>query len=163
MRSGSNSVVECQLPKLKVAGSNPVSRSPSLPEPSPHRSAMRISVRYLCLFVLLTTVLSLPACRPKPLEHALAGRIEPVQGNRVITEYCQSCHIHRTFDSTTHVSQAQVLYDREPFSTTGQCRTCHLVSKNTWGVHKRKTIWPAEAGTGQHKPLKGLKWLKDLF
>ena len=24
---GSNSVVECQLPKLKVAGSNPVSRS----------------------------------------------------------------------------------------------------------------------------------------
>ena len=25
--SGSNSVVECQLPKLKVAGSTPVSRS----------------------------------------------------------------------------------------------------------------------------------------
>jgi hypothetical protein len=25
--SGSNSVVECQLPKLDVAGSNPVSRS----------------------------------------------------------------------------------------------------------------------------------------
>ncbi len=31
--SGSNSVVECQLPKLKVAGSNPVSRSFALPCP----------------------------------------------------------------------------------------------------------------------------------
>ena len=28
--SGSNSVVECQLPKLDVAGSNPVSRSKNL-------------------------------------------------------------------------------------------------------------------------------------
>ena len=28
--SGSNSVVECQLPKLDVAGSNPVSRSKTL-------------------------------------------------------------------------------------------------------------------------------------
>ena len=27
LRRGSNSVVECQLPKLKVAGPNPVSRS----------------------------------------------------------------------------------------------------------------------------------------
>ena len=27
LTSGSNSVVECQLPKLDVAGSNPVSRS----------------------------------------------------------------------------------------------------------------------------------------
>jgi hypothetical protein len=34
--SGHNSVVECQLPKLKVAGSNPVARSSFLRPPGVH-------------------------------------------------------------------------------------------------------------------------------
>ena len=124
---------------------------------------MRVSVRYLCLLILISSLLSLSACRPKPLDDALKGRIEPVKGNRIITEYCQSCHIHRTFDPTRHVPQAQALYDRAPFNETVQCRACHLVRKDTWGARKRKTLWPAEVAAGKHKTLPGLKWLRDQF
>ena len=42
----------------------------------------------------------------------------------------------------------QGLYDREPYTTAIQCRTCHLVGENTWGIKSRKTVFPADvAGT----------------
>jgi hypothetical protein len=93
---------------------------------------------------VLVTLLSLTACRVNPLHEALKGTLAPDVGNRVITEYCQSCHIHRAFDALTHVPRVQTLYDREPYIEQTQCRACHMVRKDTWGTHRRKTLWPAE-------------------
>lgn len=48
LRCGSNSVVECQLPKLKVAGSNPVFRSPRTYPIQPDFLILAIQEAFLC-------------------------------------------------------------------------------------------------------------------
>ncbi|MDH3600161.1 MAG: hypothetical protein OEU26_11035 [Candidatus Tectomicrobia bacterium] len=120
-------------------------------------------MRHACLLLFVSVLLSLPACRPKPLEDALKGRLPPEDNNRVITEYCQSCHIHRAFDDLGHVPRMQALYDRSPYTEATQCRTCHLVHKNTWGDRRRKTIWPAEVAKGTASNSSGLGWFKRIF
>ncbi len=117
-------------------------------------------MRHVCILILLGILLSLSACRPKPLDQALKGRLEPDKNNQVIADYCQSCHIHRAFDALSHVPQAQALYDRAPYTETTQCRTCHLVHKNTWGDRRRKTLWPAEVTTGSSPKIPGVGWFK---
>jgi hypothetical protein len=124
---------------------------------------MRFSVRHASLLLFISVLLNLSACRPQPLVDALNGRFPPEDNNRVITEYCQSCHIHRAFDDLSHVPQVQTLYDRSPYTEATQCRNCHLVHKNTWGARRRKTIWPAEVAKGTTSQSSGLGWLERLF
>jgi hypothetical protein len=57
---------------------------------------------------------SLTACQPRPLEEALQGRPSPEESNIIITEYCQTCHIHRAFDPADHTERVKALYDRPP-------------------------------------------------
>jgi hypothetical protein len=97
------------------------------------------------------------------LEEALRGRLPPEDNNRIITEYCQSCHIHRTFDDLSHVPQVQALYDRPPYTEATQCRDCHLVHKDTWGERRRKTIWPADVAQGTASNSSSFDWFKRLF
>lgn len=100
---------------------------------------------FLCLIVPL---LFLTACIPEPLDLALKGKLPDAESDTVITAYCQTCHIHRTFETASHAPRMQGLYDREPYTAATQCRTCHLVGENTWGVKSRKTLFPADvAGT----------------
>jgi hypothetical protein len=135
----SNSVVECQLPKLKVAGSNPVSRSSFL---SAHPSRLRLRLHWsICAVVML---LSLTACKPDPLGKALQGELSPDENNLVVIGYCQSCHIHRALNPSEHLTRARTLYSRAPYTTTTQCRACHLVSEDTWNMKHRKTIFPVD-------------------
>jgi hypothetical protein len=60
--SGNNSVVECDLAKVEVAGSNPVSRSNFLPSSSPDHSSSRLPGGQFSQG-LLTTLLSAGFCR----------------------------------------------------------------------------------------------------
>ncbi len=96
---------------------------------------------FLCLIVPLFL---LTACIPEPLDLALKGKLPDDDSNTVITTYCQSCHIHRTFEASNHAPSMQVLYSREPYTAATQCRTCHLVGENTWGMKSRKTLFPAD-------------------
>jgi hypothetical protein len=93
---------------------------------------------------LALTLVSLTACQKVPLDEALRGKLAPAVANEIITEYCQSCHIHRTFDAIGHVSRVHALYDREPYTTATECRLCHMVRQDTWGMRRRKTLWPAQ-------------------
>ena len=93
---------------------------------------------------------SLASCQKPPLDKALRGNFSAAENNEIITEYCQSCHIHRTFDPIPHTSRVQALYDREPYTVTTECRVCHLVRKDTWGMRLRKTLWPAQVAQGQN-------------
>ena len=124
-----------------------------------------------CWYVILTLpIILLASCIPEPLDLALDGKLPDEESRTVITNYCQSCHIHRTFESVEHTPRMQALYDREPYTTAMQCRTCHLVGENTWGTKSRKTIFPADvsgrrAATPQQAPSrpgllrKIMKWL----
>lgn len=103
--------------------------------------------RWYLLFTV--PLILLTACIPDPLDLALNGTLPEDESNAVITDYCQTCHIHRTFEAVDHAPRMQALYDREPYSAAIQCRTCHLVSENTWGMKSRKTIFPAEASRSQ--------------
>ena len=97
---------------------------------------------FLCLIVPLFL---LTACIPEPLDLALKGKLADAESNTVIIDYCQTCHIHRTFAAADHAPRMQGLYDREPYTAATQCRTCHLVGENTWGMKSRKTLFPADA------------------
>ena len=94
--------------------------------------------------------LSVTACRPDPLQEALKGKLRPPEkNNQVIVEYCQTCHIHRAFEPMSHIPRMHALYNRPPYTVTTECRLCHLVKTNTWGAHRRKTLWPAEVAQGK--------------
>ena len=96
-------------------------------------------------YILLTVpLILLTSCIPEPLDLALKGKLPGEESNTVITGYCQTCHIHRTFEPIDHSPRMQALYDREPYNAAMQCRTCHLVGENAWGMKSRKTIFPAD-------------------
>ena len=96
-------------------------------------------------YILLTVpFILLASCIPEPLDLALKGKLPGEESNTVITDYCQSCHIHRTFEPVGHAPRMQALYDREPYTAAMQCSTCHLVGENTWGMKSRKTLFPAD-------------------
>src|SRR6266446_4811283 len=151
----SNSAVECQLPKLKVAGSNPVSRSSCL-----SAYVLRLRVRPYWLICIIVTLLNLTACKLAPLGSALKGEFEPNVNNLVIVGYCQSCHIHRTLNPSEHLTRVRTLYDRVPYTTTTQCRACHLVSEDTWNMKHRKTIFPTAVAQNRYTAHER-RFLKD--
>ena len=101
-------------------------------------------------FVLL--ILGFSGCTNKDLEKAFKGDLRPGKANRIIGEYCQSCHIHKDFDPPLHVSRVKNLYSRKVFKKTRECRSCHYIEKN-WmhNQHQRKTRMPEDANKGKFK------------
>jgi len=102
------------------------------------------------LIGIALALLSLTACRPNPLEQALRGELSPDENNLIIVEYCQNCHIHRALNPSEHLTRIRTLYDRVPYTVTTQCRACHLVSEDTWGMKQRKTIFPADVAQNRY-------------
>ena len=83
-----------------------------------------------------------------------------MESNKVITGYCQGCHIHRALEPIDHVQRVRGLYDRPPYNATTQCRACHLVDEDTWGSRHRKTIFPDDV-THQRYAAHERRFLKD--
>ena len=66
--------------------------------------------------LLMTLLLvSFSGCTNVDIEKAFNGDLRPGQANKVIGEYCQSCHIHKDFDPPLHVSKVRNLYNRPAF------------------------------------------------
>ena len=95
------------------------------------------------LVVLLLLVFS--GCTSRDVEKAFKGDLRPGKANKVIGEYCQSCHIHKDFDSPLHVSRVRNLYHHPVFKNARECRACHYIEKN-WmhNQHERKTLMPED-------------------
>ena len=95
------------------------------------------------LVVLLLLVFS--GCTSRDVEKAFKGDLRPGKANKVIGEYCQSCHIHKDFDPPLHVSQVRNLYHHPVFKNARECRACHYIEKN-WmhNQHERKTLMPED-------------------
>ncbi len=91
-------------------------------------------------------------CTNKDIEKAFDGDLRPGKANKIIGEYCQSCHIHKDFDPPLHVSRVRNLYSRLAFKKARECRVCHYIEKN-WmhNQHERKTRMPKAADRGKFK------------
>ena len=94
----------------------------------------------------------LSGCSHMEVEKAFNGDLRPGKANKIISNYCQSCHIHKDFDSLLHVASVRKLYKRRVFRKSRECRSCHYIEKN-WmhNQHERKTRMPGDANRGKFK------------
>ena len=94
----------------------------------------------------------LSGCTHMEVDKAFRGELPAGKANKVIGNYCQSCHIHKAFDPLRHVTNVRSLYKRRVFRKARECRTCHYIEKN-WmhNQHKRKTRMPDDANRGKFK------------
>ena len=105
------------------------------------------SVIFLVVFLFLET-----GCSQLELARAFQGEFNSERNNKVIGEYCTSCHIHKEFDSEQHVTEVRPEYRRRLFRITTECRTCHYLEKH-WVYNRvlRKTRRPQEANQGSFR------------
>ncbi|NIP99406.1 MAG: hypothetical protein GWM98_02480 [Nitrospinaceae bacterium] len=100
----------------------------------------------------MVLLLVFEGCYQKKVEEAFDGDFSSEENNRVISEYCQSCHLHRNFSPADHVEEKTLLYNRKVFRLATECRTCHYLEKqmklNDFIRHTRR---PKEANTGQYR------------
>jgi len=81
-------------------------------------------------------------CVTTEVDKAFNGQFELYKETSVIVDYCQSCHVHRKFNPSDHMAQAQSLYKTAPFTTAADCRTCHSIQRNIWNQIVRATHYP---------------------
>ncbi len=105
-----------------------------------------------CFLILILAAMAFSGCSYAEVEKAFKGDLRPGKANRVIGEYCQSCHIHKDFDPPLHISAVRDLYSRPVFKRTRECRSCHYIEKN-WMTdeHERKTRMPDDANRGKFR------------
>ena len=100
------------------------------------------------VFFLVFLLLSM-GCSELEISRAFRGEFDSQMGNKVIGEYCTSCHIHKEFDSEKHVAKVRLEYKRRLFRNTTECRVCHYLEKQwTHNGVLRKTRRPREANRG---------------
>ena len=94
----------------------------------------------------------LTGCSNVEVEQAFKGEFRAGKSNKIIGEYCQSCHIHKDFDPPLHVSKVRSLYKRPVFRKARECRSCHYIEKD-WmhNQHERKTRMPDDANRGKFR------------
>ena len=94
----------------------------------------------------------LAGCTHLEVEQAFKGNFRPGKANKVIGEYCQSCHIHQDFDPLLHVAKVRGFYKSHVFRKARECRSCHYIEKLwMYNQHKRKTRMPADANKGKFR------------
>lgn len=89
------------------------------------------------------------ACASSQVEKAFDGGLPKADTVKTITEYCQSCHIHRNFDGEKHMTAAPPQYNAGPYKTADGCQTCHSYSTDFWGDEFRATYFPEGKLTGE--------------
>jgi uncharacterized membrane protein YraQ (UPF0718 family) len=114
--------------------------------------------------IILAVLIFISAgCADRRIEDAFQGKFTSAENNKVINEYCKSCHIHKTFDPADHMSSIRSYYKSPYFKRTHECRACHYIEKN-WVTNNyhRKTRNPKKANRGafrdfEHAEIKQLK------
>ena len=88
-------------------------------------------------------IVSIASCTTtSSIQRAFGGKFSKVENNRVIFEYCQSCHVHNDLIPAPHVAEKTGSYKSKKFRETKECRTCHFIKENLFGDIERKTIRP---------------------
>ena len=104
------------------------------------------------LFLILILIGVSAGCYTQKIEEAFDRDFVATDSNKIIIDYCRSCHIHRDFDSANHVEEQSLLYKRKIFRYATECRTCHYLEKKfSLNDFTRKTRRPEEANQGKYK------------
>ena len=98
--------------------------------------SLKISAYSAILIVIIAS------CTTHSIQRAFDGEFSKVENNRVIFEYCQSCHVHNDLIPAPHVAEKTGSYQSKKFRETKECRTCHFIKENFFGDIERKTIRP---------------------
>lgn len=96
--------------------------------------ALKVSFLLVSLF--------LAACASKNVERAFSGDMPLQEETKTISDYCQTCHVHRSFDSAAHLAEITAQYKAKPYSNAKDCKTCHSIEKNFWNDIIRYTYFP---------------------
>lgn len=121
-------------------------------------------MKWILIFALLGVTVG---CYTQPIEDAFDEDFVAADSNKMINDYCKSCHVHRDFDSSAHVEEKSLLYKRKVFRYATECRTCHYLDKQfSLNDFTRGTRRPEEANQGKYKEfeidiLKAQKTKKD--
>ena len=119
---------------------------------SPNSLINRRRAYRLILGVLLLLWVVGAGCYTKNIEEAFNGEFSAKENNRVISEYCQSCHLHRDFTPEPHVADKVLAYKRKVFRLAEECRICHYLEKQfTLNDFTRKTRRPKDANSGKFR------------
>ena len=109
---------------------------------------------YVILFLLFTLVLA-TGCITSQLTSAFEGGFDGKKNNKVISEYCTSCHIHKEFFAEGHVEKIRSKYKRKLFRKAQECRVCPYIEKEWSYDHVfRKTRRPGQVNRGGFKKFK---------
>ena len=102
--------------------------------------------------VLFFTLGLATGCIKSELPNAFEGAFDGKKNNKVISEYCASCHIHKEFSSKGHVQKIRLKYKRKLFRKAKECRVCHYIEKE-WSYNhiSRKTRRPSRVNRGGFK------------
>lgn len=95
------------------------------------------------LFLIIAGLL-VPACVTPKINRAFEGEMKPAESNKIVSEYCVTCHNHRDFDPVSHVFDVKYRYKDKKYAGKTDCRTCHTYSLN----------WLMDARRGTNRPLR---------
>jgi hypothetical protein len=110
--------------------------------------------------LLLLTVFFLSGCQKDPLKEAFKGTYSIGENNKIINEYCQSCHVHSTFVPDAHIDEMNLAYSSRLFRTTNQCRTCHFTEETFLGDTLRRHRRPQAVSKGAYKDFIQEEWVR---
>lgn len=110
-------------------------------------------IRSARLLAILCGPLVLASCYYTPdVVRAFDGDYSEEENQKVITEYCQSCHNHRNFEPESHMDEMRALYKKRLYQAARSCRLCHYVEDNFVGDEiTRGTRRPGEVKRGKHR------------
>lgn len=117
--------------------------------------------RFAVLSLFGVSLFIVSGCYTLDVVKAFDGKFDAIQNNKVINEYCQSCHIHKDFDPGAHVADVRKQYKSKFFQSADECRACHYVEKEfSRNELLRKTRWPAEVARGKYRDFER-DYMKD--
>lgn len=95
------------------------------------------SASLLAVFALISV-----SCATSQVDRAFDGEMETPEEIRVVTGYCQGCHVHRDFNPGEHIPKAAAMYEKEPYASAADCKTCHSIRRNFWNDIVKRTEFP---------------------
>jgi len=119
----------------------------SIPKTKNFHGGLPIDLKKLiCLIAVILVLMLTSACADRNLDNAFDGEFTADKNNKVITDYCQSCHIHKDFDPVPHIEEIRKQYRRVSYRKTRQCRACHYI-KRDWAYNtiSQHTRFPARS------------------
>ena len=117
-------------------------------------SIQKKNIKSTCVWLITVLALGmiLSGCYTRQIEEAFDGDFTAEKNNRMINEYCQSCHIHKDFISEQHVAEQRPKYKMKIFRRATECRTCHYIEKKiTENDFSRKTRTPYQVNRGKYR------------